>query len=488
MVKPGASAGKEHRSVTVLMVDVIGSTDLIEKLGREGYGTVLESFHAMCTGVVKRHGGIVAEYLGDGVLCYFGLPRASEDDAAHAVKAALEICGGLQKTPSGDTALQARLGISSGSVMINANAELLGTNAVGTCVHRAARIEAMAQPNTVFLCDDTRRLIGQTFQLKDQGVHQLRGIAQAQPIYQAVKARTGLTTRFHSLRGHLAGDLVGRQAELDQLNALFEKAGCNGGSAVTIIADAGLGKSRLIQTFLQSAPAKGVPSFVLQCSPEHMGTSLYPVVRYLEWVAGVSATDKAATRKSKLRRLIEEVWKLGARDTTLLLDLINPVEANASLDQSESVQLRRDRALDRLADQIFASVEGRGAFILVFEDVHWLDPTSARLLDLLIARAHEHPVIIILSTRDEPPLRRRAAPSTTDAPVFLVKCRRTVIGAANTGRCGPNRPACGKERRRASDLTGIRGNHAGDRRGGPDGHAGSLVADIDHSMQTGPAG
>ena len=401
--KVDAAPGKEHRSVTVLMIDIVGSTDLIENLGHEGYGTVLQSFHSMCTGIVQRSGGLVAEYLGDGVLCYFGLPRASEDDAAHAVRAALDIIGELEKNPSDAIALQARLGISSGSVMINANTDLFGTSAVGTCVHRAARLQHLAQPNTALICDDTRRLIGRTFQLKELGPHDLRGISQPQPVYQAVKARTGLTTRFHSLRGHLAGDLVGRQAELERLQDLFDKAGKDGGCAVTITADAGLGKSRLIQTFLQHPRTKGAPSFVLQCSPEHAGTSLYPVVRYLEWIAGLTINDGAAMRMSKLKRLIENVWGMGANDAEVLLDLINPFETSATLDQSESVKVRRDRALDKLADQIFASVKGRGPFVVVFEDVHWLDPTSAQLLDLLLARANAHPVLIILSTRSEPP-------------------------------------------------------------------------------------
>jgi len=226
---PDAGVAKEHRGVTVLMVDIVGSTKLMEERGHESYGALLQSFHSMCTAVVRRHGGMVAEYLGDGVLCYFGLPSASEDDAAHAVKAALEIIGDLEKHRNVTSPFEARLGLSSGSVMINSQADQFGTSAVGTCVHRAARLEAMADPNTALICDDTRRLIGRTFQLQDRGTHQLLGIAEPEPVYQVIKARTGLTTRFDTLRGHLAGDLVGREAELDQLQALFDAAGNEGG-------------------------------------------------------------------------------------------------------------------------------------------------------------------------------------------------------------------------------------------------------------------
>lgn len=395
----GSLGGKEHRNVCVLMVDIVGSTQLMETQGHEAYVSILQSFHSMCTSVVRRHGGLVAEYLGDGVLCYFGLPRAHEDDAAHAVSAALEIVSDLEKNPS----LKARQGISSGSVMFNTDTDLFGASAVGTCVHRAARLEAMAEPNTVLICENTRRLIGRTFQLRDLGPQRLKGLEQAEPVYEAIKPRTGLTTRFDALRGHLAGDLVGRDDELEKLHRLFDQAGSDGGRAVTITADPGLGKSRLIQTFLQSEQVVGAPSFVLQCSPEHTGTALYPVIRFLEWVTGITSTDDASIRAKKLRRLIEEVWGLGPSDTDILLDLFDPFEASTQLDPSESVKQRRDRAIEMLADRIFASVSGRGTFVVVFEDVHWLDPTSAQLLDVLIKRASDHPVLIILATRDEPP-------------------------------------------------------------------------------------
>lgn len=394
--------GKEHRSVTVLMVDIVQSTALMETLGHEAYAAVLRTFHAMCTGNVRRHGGIVSEYLGDGVLCYFGLHTSSEDDAAHAVQAALEIVADLKKNRTEDAGMDARLGLSSGSVMISSDTDQFGTSAVGTCVHRAARLEALAQPNTVLVCENTRRLIGQTFQLKDQGAHELPGASQPQHVFEAVKARTGLTTRFDTLRGHLAGNLIGRTSEIKHLHDLFERAGREGGRAVTISADAGMGKSHLIQAFLQSPEIRRAPTFVLQCSPEHTGTTLHPVVRYLEWIAGVGTADDTDKRISKLKRLIVEVWGLKPPDTEILLDLINPFGVNANLDQSESVKVRRDRAIEKLIDQIFSSVAGRGTFVVVFEDAHWIDPTSAQLLEMLIARASDNAVLIVISTRNEP--------------------------------------------------------------------------------------
>lgn len=400
---PLDAAGTEHRGVTVLMADIVSSTDRMEALGAEGFAKLLQRFHTICTGVVRRQGGIVAQYQGDGIICYFGFPRAAEDDAARAVAAALEIVGAFENSMDDDTSVQVRTGLSSGTVMLRTDGDKFGSSAVGTCINRAARLEAMAEANTVLICDDTCRLIGRMFQLRDLGNHKLRGFRTPQSIYQVLRARTGLTTRFDALRGHLSGDLVGRTAELAQLQKLFEEAGLDGGRAVVVSADAGFGKSRLVQAFLQSAATEGAPTFILQCSPEQTGTALYPVVRYLEWVAGVATGDDDATRHAKLRRLVTQVWALGASETDILLDLISPVGADNPVDGAESVVLRRGRALQLLADRIFASVDGRGTFMVVFEDAHWLDPTSAQLVDILIARAKSHPALIMLTTRDEPP-------------------------------------------------------------------------------------
>ena len=397
------AAGTEHRGVTVLMADIVSSTDRMEALGAEGFATLLQRFHTICTGVVRRQGGVVAQYQGDGIICYFGFPRAAEDDAARAVAAALDIIGAIENGTEEDTDLQVRVGLSSGTVMLRTDGDKFGANAVGTCINRAARLESMAEANTVLICDDTRRLIGRMFQLRDLGAHKLRGFRTPQSISQVLRQRTGLTTRFDALRGHLSGDLVGREAELAQLHTLFDEASRNGGRAIVVSADAGLGKSRLVQAFLQSEQTKGAPTFVLQCSPEQTGTALYPVIRYLEWVAGAATDDDDATRHAKLRRLVTQVWGLSANEVDILLDLISPLGADNPIDETESVVLRRGRALELLANRIFASVKGRGTFLVVFEDAHWLDPTSAQLVDILIARSKAHPAVIMLTTRAEPP-------------------------------------------------------------------------------------
>ena len=398
-----SEAAAEHRGVTVLMADIVGSTDKMEALGPEAFAALLQGFHATCTRAVRRHGGLVAQYQGDGIICYFGYPHAAEDYAAHAVEAALEIVARLKDKIVEDNSVEARIGLSSGTVLLRSDGDHFGANAVGTCINRAARLEATADPNTVLICDDTRRLVGRRFQLRDLGAHRLAGFKTPQAIYQALRLRGGLTTRFDSLRGHFVGDLVGRQRELEKLEALFESAGRGGGQSVVISAPPGFGKSRLVQGFVQGELAKDAPSFVLQCSPEHTGTMLYPVISYLEWVAGAAPGDDNAARHAKVRRLVTHVWGLNETEVDLVLELVSPLGADGPVDGSESVTLRRERGLSLLADRVFGSVTGRGTFLVILEDAHWLDPTSARLLELLVERAPSHPALIVVTTRDEPP-------------------------------------------------------------------------------------
>lgn len=392
----------EHRGVTVLMVDIVSSTTRMEALGPEGYAPLLRHFHAVCTDAVRAHGGVIAQYQGDGILCYFGFPVAGEDDACCAVEAALDIVGALS-TGRDDYVIETRLGLSSGTVMLRAYGDQFGTSAVGGCINRAARLEALAEPNTVLICDETMHLVGRMFQLRDLGEHKLAGFSKPQRVYQALRARGGLATRFEALRGHRSGPLIGRTAELQQLADLFRTARNDGGRSVILSAGPGFGKSRLVSAFLQGEAAAGAPSFVMQCAPEHVGTTLYPVRRYLEWLSGTAGGDDQTARHAKLKRLITQVWGADSAETDILLDLLSPLGAERPLDASESIPLRRGRALTLLANKLFASVAGIGAFLVVIEDVHWIDPTSAQFVDMLIDRVRLHPGLIVLTTRPEPP-------------------------------------------------------------------------------------
>ena len=394
--------GTEYRGVSVLMADLVGSTDLMEELGPEGYAELMRRFHTICNDHVRSRGGVVAQYQGDGIICYFGFPHAAEDDAVRAVEAAMDILDRLKGASSGPT-LNTRIGISSGTVMIRADGDEFGGNAVGACINRASRLEALADANTVLICDDTRKLVGKLFQLKNLGPHRLKGFRNDENVFSVVRVHRGVATRFEALRGHHSGRLIGRDKELGCMLDLFRSSENQAGRSVVIAADAGIGKSRLVSAFLQSPDIGNAASFVLQCSPEHINTPLQPVSRYLEWVAGASPTDDDESRHNKLKRLLSKAWQTDDAETNTLLDLLSPLGAEGEVDHTESIPLRRRQALSLLADKIYASVAGRGAIVIVFEDVHWIDPSSAGLLEFIIAKAPDHHTLVVLTTRREPP-------------------------------------------------------------------------------------
>ncbi|MCL7466654.1 adenylate/guanylate cyclase domain-containing protein [Phaeovulum sp. NW3] len=394
----------EYRGVSVLFADMAGSTEFVESLGPEGYGDLLRSFHALCNDVVRRHHGVVAQYQGDGIICYFGFPRAVENDALRAVQSGLDILGELQALAAQTgVALRSRIGISTGSAMIRADGDHFGTNAVGACINRAARLEALAEPDTLLICDDTRQLIGASFQLTDLGPQTLKGFRSPQKAYRVIRRRSGVATRFEALRGGRQGDLIGRQDELSRLLAHFDAARGGSGRTVMVSADAGFGKSRVISAFRHHRKLENVPGFVLQCLPEQTSAPLYPVRQFLEWVAGVAGFDAPEVRHAKLERLFSSVWRAEGEDLATLLELLSPLAPPPRPDQADSAGLRRQRALRLLSRMLFGSVRGRGAFVVVLEDAHWVDPTTAELVEILVADAPAHPGLLLVTSRPEPP-------------------------------------------------------------------------------------
>ena len=405
--KEGEAAGhmpSEHRGISVLFADLVGSTDHIEALGPEAYSDLLRSFHGLCNHAIRKHNGTVAQYQGDGILAYFGYPHGDEDDATRAVDAALDILTALAtQAETAGVAAQSRIGLATGSALIYPDSSDFGAQAVGTCINKAARLEAMAEPGTILICDDTRRMIGELFQLRSLGRHPLKGLKGEHEIWRVDRRRAGITTRYAALRGRRTHGLIGRDAEMRTLGQHFEAARRGQGRVVVVSADPGVGKSGLVAEFLESDALRSVTSFVLQCSPEQRDTPLYPIRHYLEWISGVGASDDTGARHAKLARLFSTVWGTEGEDLALLLDLLSPLGAGMEVDRSDSVSLRRQRSLELLCRMIFRTASNRGVMVMVFEDAHWLDPSSAQLLHCVLQTVASHPALVLVTTRREAP-------------------------------------------------------------------------------------
>jgi class 3 adenylate cyclase len=313
-VRPGQDTGAlaheaERRQLTVMFCDLVGSTALSARLDPEDLRAVIGAYHRCCAGVVEHAGGFIAKYMGDGVLAYFGYPRADEHDAERAVRAGLaltEAVAGLD-TAAG-TPLEVRVGIGTGLVVVG---DLIGQGAaqeqavVGETPNLAARLQALAAPGTVVIGPSTRRLTGGLFDYEDLGAVEIKGFAM--PVTAArVLRESAVEGRFAALRATRT-PLVGRDEELAMLERRWQQAKSGEGCVVLVSGEPGIGKSRLAQTLLERLSGEPHTRLRFFCSPHHQDHALYPTITHLERAASFRREDTAAQRlDSRRRRAISE--------------------------------------------------------------------------------------------------------------------------------------------------------------------------------------
>ena len=403
-----AAASAQHRQLTVMFADLVGSTALLEQHGPEAFSDVLRIYHNLCTEATRSQDGTVANYLGDGVISYFGYPRGTEDDPLRAVQAAwtiLQNIAQLNRSMAG-SGIAARIGIATGRVIIHQKAgDHFGENVVGACLNKAARLQTVAGENEAIVCSTTRKLAGKAFDFENLGTRLLKGFEQQETVHKIKPRRRKGLSRFEALRGEQRTPLVGRDRELDILRKLLERAAAGTGGSAVLVGEPGIGKSRLIDALRQTQD--GVRYLSLQCSPAHQFSALHPVKEYLDWVSGVNADDPQETRRDKLRRLFQVAWQTDDEQTAVLMDVVAPSgqeqEANADI----GVLLKRRMAFQMLSKKVFSTAAPGRPLFLAFEDVHWIDPTSAEFLENLVKNAPDHACAVLATTRPEGPFAER---------------------------------------------------------------------------------
>ena len=407
-----SGAASQHRQLTVMFADLVGSTALLEKYGAETFSDLLRIYHNLCTEATREQQGTVANYLGDGVISYFGYPRGMEDDPLRAVQAAWTILQNLMQTSSSlsGTDLAARIGIATGHVIIHQKpGDHYGENVVGACLNKAARLQTVATENSAVVCAATRRLVGKAFEFEALGQKVLKGFEQAETVFRVKPRRRKGLSRFEALRGERRAPLVGRQEELALLRAMIGKAAAGrGGAAAVLVGEPGIGKSRLIDTLRHDYDQEGgIRYLAMQCSPTHQYTSLHPVKDYLDWVSGVHAEDPHEVRRDKLRRLFQSAWQADEEQTAVLMDVVAAHGPEQEADAEIGMPMKRRMAFQILSRKVFSTAVPGKALLLVFEDVHWIDPTSAEFLEILVRNAPAHPCIVLTTTRPGGPFAER---------------------------------------------------------------------------------
>jgi class 3 adenylate cyclase/tetratricopeptide (TPR) repeat protein/ABC-type transport system involved in cytochrome c biogenesis ATPase subunit len=396
-------AAAERRHLTVMICDLVGSTALSARLDPEDMGAVIEAYHAGCTRIVQAYDGFLGDFRGDGILAYFGHPRAHEDDAERTVRAGLDIIAAVAEleTPAAEP-LAVRIGIATGLVVVGdlgSEGALREHAVVGDTPNLAARLQAVAEPGTIVIAASTRRLIGDLFRLRKLGLHEVKGIGEPVAAW-AVEGVSASESRFEAVRAAGLTDLIGREDELDFLLERQRLAWKGEGQIVLISGEPGIGKSRIAAALAERIAGTPHTRLRFQCSPYHTNSALHPFIAQLERAAGFKADDTSEQRLDKLEAVLAmEASRVKAAAPLFAALLSIPLGERYPPPALSPTQQRR-RTLAALLDQ-FEGLAHRQPILLLFEDAHWADATSLELLDLTVERVRQLPVLALFTFRPE---------------------------------------------------------------------------------------
>ena len=366
----------------MVFCDLVGSTALSRRLDPEDLQDVIRRFLDACSHAIGRFNGYIAQYLGDGILVYFGYPHAHENDAERAVHAGLAILDAVNAlnhdNPHPEFSIAARVGIATGHVIVG---EFMGQDTAkersvfGETPNLAARLQALAKPNQLVIDPVTRRLVGNEFEFADLGAFSLKGFDAPVQAWQVLSLRLS-ASRFESYRSSHLAKFVGREQELSLLLGRWREAVGGEGQIVLLCGEAGIGKSRIARSLCDSLTDERYQTIQFQCSPYHTNTALYPPINYLRQAAGLASQDSAQTQLNKLDAMARESGIENQDTVSLLADLLSIRGDHRYPPLNVSSEKRKDMTLEAIVHYL-QRLANRCPVLFMVEDAHWLDPNNA---------------------------------------------------------------------------------------------------------------
>jgi predicted ATPase/class 3 adenylate cyclase len=400
IMPPAPCTDAERRQVTVMFSDLVGSTALSARMDPEDLREVISAYQKCVAETVRRFDGFVAKYMGDGVLVYFGYPQAHEDDAERAVRAGLELVAAVSGLKT-HASLQTRVGIATGLVVVG---DLIGSGAsqeqavVGETPNLAARLQGVAEPNRVVIAESTRKLLGNLFELENLGAKDLKGIAGPMRAWAALRPAS-VESRFEAFHATGLTELVGRDEELELLLRRWSKAKNGEGQVVLLSGEAGIGKSRLTAALLERLATEPHTRLRYFCSPQRTDSAFYPIISQMERAAAFTHDDTAQAKLDKLNAVLTQSFTPD-QDAALFAEMLSLPNDGRYPAIELLPQQRRQRTLEALTTQIEA-LALQNPVLMIFEDVHWIDPTSLEALGRGVDRIKSVGVLLMITYRPE---------------------------------------------------------------------------------------
>jgi predicted ATPase/class 3 adenylate cyclase len=408
----------ERRHLTVMFCNLVGSAALSARLDPEDMWPLIASYHACIGEVIRRYQGMIARYMNDGVLAYFGYPRVQEDDAEQAVRAGLALVDAVANLRTNvDAALQARIGLATGTVVVR---ELLLDEipaeqaVVGETPNLAARLQTLAEPGTVLICPSTRRLTGGHFDYRDLGPVGLKGWAEPILVWQ-VLGTSGVESRFEAMHKTKLPPLFGRDEEMELLLRRWQHATEQEGRVVVLTGEPGIGKSHIALALDERLQSEAHITLRYFCSAHHTNSALFPYIGQLERAARFERGDSGAQKLGKLETLLAQS-AADADQVGVLANLLSlPLGDRYRLPEL-SPQKRKEKTLAALLAHLDGLAARQPVFV-IFEDIHWIDPTSLELLAATVERVPQLRALLLATARPEFTLPWPSYPHMTTLPL-----------------------------------------------------------------------